>query len=128
MPPDEGFRPSFLGHILVEILLDATLLADDPPLAEAYYRALERVDGAVVQAAVNRMAPRRVESLAALIPHFCLVRFLFDYADDGKLWYRLNQVMRRVKLPPLPESFCETLPAARAKVAARCAELLLGAP
>ncbi len=30
LPEDEGFRPSFLGHILVEILLDAELIRRAP--------------------------------------------------------------------------------------------------
>ena len=30
LPADDGFRPSFLGHVLVEILLDATLASERP--------------------------------------------------------------------------------------------------
>lgn len=37
LPRDEGFRPHFLGHILVEILLDAVLIAEAPEQLEAYY-------------------------------------------------------------------------------------------
>src|SRR5262245_57450005 len=37
LPADEGFRPYFLGHILVEILLDAALIAEQPERLEAYY-------------------------------------------------------------------------------------------
>ncbi len=39
-PDDTGFRPSFLGHILVEILLDAVLIDDRTPTQlDAYYRS-----------------------------------------------------------------------------------------
>ncbi|MGE0605478.1 MAG: hypothetical protein AB7O62_00015 [Pirellulales bacterium] len=124
LPPDEGFRPSFLGHILVEILLDATLIADSPALLESYYRAAAQVDGRVVQEAVNRMAPRRTERLAPLIPHFHAAGFLWDYLDDQKLLRRLNQVMDRVRLPALPPDFCGFLPAARRTIGDRQAELL----
>ena len=41
---DSGFRPSFLGHVLVEVLLDWTLAEDHPGGLDAYYRALESVD------------------------------------------------------------------------------------
>ena len=124
LPPDEGFRPSFLGHILVEILLDATLIEESPALLEAYYRATAEIDGQVVQDAVNRMAPRRTERLGPLIPHFHAAAFWWDYQDDGKLWGRLNQVMARVKLPPLPRSFCRFLPSARHAVREQKFELL----
>src|SRR6185436_8030726 len=55
LPPDDGLRPSFLGHILVELLLDAHLAAQTPGLLDAYYQALESIDAGVVEAAVNQM-------------------------------------------------------------------------
>ncbi len=70
------------------------------------------------------MATRRAERLAGLIPLFARERFLSDYAQDATLWFRLNQVMRRVRLPALPERLQEFLPQARRDVAARCEELL----
>jgi hypothetical protein len=122
---DEGFRPSFLGHILVEILLDAELIARQPARLEEYYRAMESIDGAAVQDAVNRMALRATDRLALLIPLFCRERFLWDYLDDGKLLVRLNQVMRRVRLPLLPETLVEVFPELRTVVAKRSRELLI---
>jgi hypothetical protein len=125
---DGGFRPSFLGHVLVEILLDAALIAAAPERLETYYRRLESVDANLVQASINRMAPRRTERLAWMVFRFCQERVLWDYAADDKLMVRLNQVMRRVRCPELPESFRGVLPAARELVAGRRAELLQGIP
>jgi hypothetical protein len=51
---------------------------------------------------------------------------LWDYSDDGKLLVRLNQVMRRVRLPALPCSFVKLLPAMRSEVRQRKFELLEG--
>ncbi len=124
LPPDDGLRPSFLGHILVELLLDATLIAEEPERLEAYYAALAAVDPAFVQHAVGRMATGVPERLAEFLPLFIREGFLWDYRDDGKLWFRLNQVMRRVNLPPLPAAFCELLPEARRLVEERKSELL----
>jgi len=124
LPADDGFRPHFLGHILVEILLDAALVADDPARLVAYYRAINQLDGQVVQAAVNRMAARRTERLGHFILLFSRERFLWDYADDGKLLFRLNQVMARVGLPRLPAETAGIFPAARALVGERKHELL----
>lgn len=124
LPLDDGFRPHFLGHILVEILLDAELIADDPRQIEVYYAAMDGLDGEAVAAAVATIAPRPAENLGTFIGLFSRERFLFDYADDGKLLFRLNQVMRRVGLPVLPPSLTQTLAELRPLVRDRAAELL----
>lgn len=128
LPADEGFRPSFLGHILVEILLDAALIAEQPAALAAYYDALTQVRPLSVEQAVNAMRSSQAatDRLAPIIAGFCELRFLYDYGDDLKLLYRLNQVMRRVGLPELPSAFADLLPAARRLVADRRAELLAG--
>ncbi len=124
LKPDDGSRPWFLGHILVEILLDAALLESAPERVEQYYAALSEVEPRVVEAAVNRIAPRHTDRLAGFVSLFCSERFLWDYADDGKLCTRLDQVLRRVGLPPLPPSFAEVLPEMRKDVRRRRNELL----
>jgi len=55
LPKDEGFRPSFLGHILVELLLDSALIDDDPAAIRRYYATMDELDG------------HRIERLAARI-------------------------------------------------------------
>jgi hypothetical protein len=123
---DLGFRAGFLAHLLVEVLLDATLIADQPGRLESYYLALETVDAQVVQDAVRRMAARPTERLAPFIHLFRRERVLWDYLEDARLMVRLNQVMRRVGFAPLPDSFAEMLPAARELVRGRWRELLEG--
>ena len=119
-----GFRPSFLGHILVELLLDALLVADEPARLDAYYRAVDSLDAVTVGKAVNLMTTKQTMFLSELIPRFSAERFLYDYMDDAKLLYRLNGVMRRVKLPQLPATLADWFPQARAQVQARRGELL----
>ena len=126
LAPADDLRPTFIGHILVELLLDAALIARDPERLHAYYRAIDAVDPAVVERAVNRLAPRQTDKLTVFLRVFCRERFLFDYAMDAKLTFRLNQVLRRVGLPPLPDAFADLLPAARAAVDERVDELLAG--
>ncbi len=125
---ERGMRPSFLGHLLVEVLLDASLLADNPGKMEEYYAVLESVDPMLIKRAVNRMATRRTDRLAEMILRFCRERILADYAEDGKLMVRLNQVMRRVRLAELPDGFAALLPGTRRLVDSRKAELLEGVP
>mgnify|MGYP007059388219 CR=1 FL=1 len=124
LPGDEGFRPSFLGHILVELLLDSVLIEREKQLLDNYYQAMEAVDAELVQLAISRMATQPAERFSACLQGFCQVRFLYDYLDDGKLCYRVNQVMRRVGLPELPASFVELISPMRSAVANRADELL----
>ena len=124
LPDEDGLRPSFLGHILVELLLDAELIAAAPERLERYYEAMGEIDPQRVEWAVNRMAPRGPAELARWIPRFSAERFLSDYLEDATLCFRLNQVMRRVRLAALPDAFAEVLPDVRRLVRQRQVELL----
>jgi hypothetical protein len=125
---EAGLQPAFLGHLLVEVLLDAALLAEDPGRLEAYYHALDRVDALLVEEVVNRMASRPTRRLAPMIWGFCREQILRDYLEDGRLFVRLNQVMRRLAMAPLPDRFRRLLPEARRLVQDRKGELLEGIP
>src|SRR5262245_30283705 len=70
LPGDEGFRPSFLGHILVELLLDAVLAEEEPRRLDNYYAALSELDPAATERAISRLATQPAERVAALIPRF----------------------------------------------------------
>lgn len=124
LPADDGFRPHFLGHILVEILLDAALIAHEPRRLDEYYAALDSLDCQSVEAAVGAISPRPATNLATFIGLFSRERFLFDYLDDAKLLFRLNQVMRRVGLPSLPRELSDWIPQARQLVVQRKHDLL----
>ncbi|MDG2380781.1 MAG: hypothetical protein P8N76_03830 [Pirellulaceae bacterium] len=124
LPPDDGLRPSFLGHILVELLLDDALIQADPAGLEAYYDAIDSLDPTMVAWTVERMTGKPVPKLALLMPRFSEVRFLYDYAQDAKLLFRLNNVMQRVKLAALPVELTEWFPIARRSVNQRVSELL----
>ncbi len=116
---ETGLRPAFLGHLLVELLLDAALIADDPARLTEYYQVLDRLDPQQIETAVNCMAPQPTRRLAAFVELFRRERVLCDYREDGRLMVRLNQVLRRVKLEPLPDGFAALLPAARTLVMER---------
>ncbi|MEN6407926.1 MAG: hypothetical protein ABFC77_15840 [Thermoguttaceae bacterium] len=125
---EAGFRPAFLGHLLTELLLDAALIEEAPERLAAYYRVLETVAAAHVEAIVNRMAPRPTQRLAWFVELFRRERILSDYEKDDKLKVRLNQIMRRLRLSPLPDAFGVILPSARRLVRQRRQSLLEGIP
>jgi hypothetical protein len=113
---DEGFRPAFLGHILVEILLDADLIREGPLQLARYYQLMDSVDAARVAHLVGHMATRPVPQLEIFIPLFSAERFLYDYSDDAKLLKRLNRVLQRVGLPTIDDEFLTLLPDFRQRV------------
>jgi hypothetical protein len=117
-------QAGFLGHIAVELLLDSVLIEEVPGRLDAYYNALSQLDPVTVESLAQRLLPRPVERLRLLLPRFIAERFLADYADDAALWKRLNHVMRRVGLAPLPESVIDWLGTARTRVHAAADELL----
>jgi hypothetical protein len=125
---DAGMRPHFLGHLLVELLLDAALIADAPQCLTDYYRTLDQLDADRIEKAVNRIAPRPTGRLAFFIELFRRERVLWDYLEDDRLLVRLNQVLRRVRLNGLGDGFVDVLSAAREMVHQRKEALLKEAP
>ncbi|TWT75622.1 hypothetical protein Pla123a_31320 [Posidoniimonas polymericola] len=121
----DGMRPWFLGHILVELLLDASLIAREPSLLDEYYEQVATVDAAFVEQTVEQMTGRPAGDLAWFIGKYVEIRFLADYADDHRLLHRLNQVMKRVTLPEIPLEFLELLPGMRDAVDAATDALTL---
>lgn len=124
VPPDDTMRPSFVGHITVELMLDAYLHEKYPGRLDRYYDALRAVSPETVQSAVNRMATGTADKLVKVIPGFIKEKFLYDYSDDQQLLRRLNQVMKRVGFDQLPDEVTEFFPDARQQIADRIDELL----
>ena len=112
------FRPAYARYCSTSTMITSFCSPD----------ALRALEPDAVAESVTAMATGDAGGLAVLIPRFIEERFLWDYLDDAKLWVRLNQVMRRVKLPLLPEPFCQVLPEARRMVAERSTELLTPTP
>jgi len=119
LPGDRGFRPMFVGHILIEVLLDAWFVRVRPDLAERYYRCVESVSPESIERSVNRITGKPTDKLAATIRRFADARFLYDYVDRERLLMRLNQVMWRVGLHPLPPTILPWLATARELVESR---------
>lgn len=124
LPVDEGFRPGFLGHLVMELLLDSELIRRHPEKLDEYYRVMDSIDPVWVQSRINAMTRDSTDQVAPLLPLFLQERFLWDYLDGEKLLARLNQVMRRIKLNTLPESFVEVLERGRRLVATHADDLL----
>ncbi|MCA9083249.1 MAG: hypothetical protein KDA81_04295 [Planctomycetaceae bacterium] len=124
MPDPFDHRPGFLGHIIIELLLDATLAHQNPHLLDQYYAALAQIDAAFVEQTVNQMVTRPTDQLGWFIHRFHEERFLYDYSDDIRLLRRLNQVMKRVHLPEISDDAILIISKSRIDVAAAMNDLI----
>ena len=124
LPGDAGFRPTFVAHILIEMFLDSFWIRDDRDSADRYYLAIESVGFETIQRCVNTITGKPTDRLSGVIERFVDARFLYDYLDHDKLLVRLNQVMNRVGLTPLPAEVRDWLPEARKLVESRRRRLL----
>jgi hypothetical protein len=120
----DGMRCSFLGHIVTELQLDAALDERYPNLLDEYYYRLNEIDAIAVAAEVDRLATKPVDGFAYLIEQFRKAQFLRDYRDPQTLLFRLNQVMKRVKLDQLPDLTTKALAESWEIVQTRVEDLL----
>lgn len=116
LPGDAGFRPSFVGHILIEMLLDANYLIARPKIMAEYYNRFDDLPLEQIGDCVNRITGKPTSAIPETLQRFAKTRFLYDYAEDESIMFRLNQVMNRVGLTPLPIEVQKWLPEARAEV------------
>lgn len=121
---DERYHSGFVGHVGMELLLDAVLMERHPARFEEYWRVLAEVDPAAIEGAVNRMARQPTDRLAWFVDLFRREQVLRCYADDVRLLTRLNQVLTRVKLCPLPPEAVSLLAVSRQIVRQRFDDLL----
>lgn len=124
LPDPADHRPGFLGHIVVELLLDDVIAERTPGILDAYYEVLRRVCPLEIQRVVNQLCVRTTNRLAEFIERFVEARVLYDYADDQRLLLRLNQVLQRVRLDTLDRRFVSILAQARELVRYSAADLL----
>jgi hypothetical protein len=122
--PGDGFRCGFLGHIVTEMLIDAVLIEENPDRLDDYYEALAAVEPQTIESAVNRISTVPTDCLANFVYLFRHARILGDYRDSRRLLVRLNQVLRRVTLMPLPDAALRVLDDGRQLIRARLADLL----
>lgn len=120
----DAWRCGFLGHIVMELLLDAVLAEQDRSLLNRYYELFDDVQFEQVESVVSVLATNDVSGLATMLERFVQERFLEDYLEDRRLLFRLNQVMKRINLAPLPESTLESLAFGRDVVRSAVGELL----
>lgn len=124
---DAGFRPHLAGHILIEVLLDGYLQEktdNGKAKLDQYYAMVQQVDPKIVEQVINRIAAKPTDKINWFLPKFINEAYLYDYVDDDRVHYRLNRVLKSVKLAELPDEFLDWLPHARKRVYDQAAVML----
>lgn len=122
--PDEKYHCGVLGHVGMELLLDGVLMEIYPQRFEDYWQVLSQIEPETIQTAVNRMAKNPTARLAWFIELYRREQFLRSYDNDAALLFRLNQVLSRVRLAPLPSDAAVVISAGRQLVHRRLRDLL----
>ncbi|MBI3725631.1 hypothetical protein HY251_17015, partial [bacterium] len=100
----ERVRGFFLSHLLLEVLLDATLLEREPALVGRFYEELGRADvaGAARKASSAAGTPRDARAFASYFQGFVEARFLEGYGTDEGAALRVARVLARARQPLSP--------------------------
>jgi hypothetical protein len=106
------------------MFLDAFWIREDRSTAERYYDSLKEIPPQTIQRCVNTITGKPTEGLVDVLSRYVESQFLYDYLDHQRLLFRLNQVMKRVTLAPLPDELIDWLPSAEKLVESRRQRLL----
>ena len=120
----QSMRASLIGHIVIEMFLDAFLEARFPGSMEQMYDWIAELDADKVQDCINRFASKPTTKLAGEIDRFQSERYLFDYLQDTGIRYRMNKVLGRLKLELMPEESVAWLGEKRKQVYRHAEKLL----
>ena len=85
---------------------------------------MKSVEPTVIESAVNRMAKTPTDRLSWFIDLYRREQFLRSYENDRTLLARLNQVLLRVKLSPIPLEAETVVAIGRSLVTQRLRDLL----
>jgi len=121
---EKSMRPGFVGHVMVEMFIDAWLQQKFEGQLERYYELIAGVDAEKVQSAVNQFATKPTEKLVPAMERFVSERYIFDYLTDEGATYRMTRVLERLGLDPLDDKILPWTATARTRVYERMSGLL----
>jgi hypothetical protein len=118
-----GLRASALGHVLVEMLLDAALIDEHPTLLARFYAAVDGVDAGVVAAFVRATTGRPVDDAEVFVDRFRRARFLHAYVSDAGVLACAQGLWRRAGFGVVDDGVVDVIAWARPRVRALASQL-----
>lgn len=96
---ERPFRPFFMSHVMLEILLDRAIVQASEDHADQMYRSLDAIDTDLIQQ-ISRVNEATAE-FGKFFASFRSNRYVFSYADNEMFIYALNRLFSRVHHPQL---------------------------
>ncbi len=97
-------RAYAIEHILLEIILDRTILRSDPDICDQLYDLLDTVEEAEIAGLLEVNGHNgHSKGAASHFDRFRMQRFIYDYTIDYRLVELVGQINRRLGNPPLTD-------------------------
>lgn len=99
------FRPFFLSHILLELLVDRILMKKFPDLLPLYYTDLEKVTQQQMAALQDFLGFSNIDGFWKFFKRFREHQFLFNYQNNKDFTTSINHIFSRVKQPVIQGAY-----------------------
>lgn len=94
------FRPFFIAHVSLELLLDHLLIREEQVDTTIFYKELEQCQPELLESFFQMAGIQSPESFYPFYRNFCEIKYVKDYAKLNTLAYAINQIGKRVwKVP-----------------------------
>lgn len=92
-------RKFFVGHILLELMMDKVLIDQNPGILESYYGHFESLQPFKELRKASELAlGNELPNYEAYMNKFIRRRYLYDYANFNHLAWILRRILRRVSI------------------------------
>ncbi|MBI3142576.1 MAG: hypothetical protein HYZ16_07100 [Bacteroidetes bacterium] len=95
------YRPFFMCHVILELLIDRHLVLNMPQVANDMYEDLESINETFLSGLFN--SPQRTETFKLFFARFVANRYTLSYASNEMFVYALNRLFSRANQPALPD-------------------------
>jgi hypothetical protein len=96
-------KPFFLGHIGLELLLDSLLISEKLISIEKFYVQLAKIDEEEIKLFLRLNLITEQEKFFKFFNNFVEEKYLYSYADEGKIAYALKRICMRLWTNPFTD-------------------------
>ncbi len=94
-----GIRLFFVGHVLLEMLLDRHIIKTRREIADQFYEQLNLVNESDIESFFEFTGDKIPYSFLEFFGKFKNSRYLYSYAEDNGMFFALNRLLRRTGQP-----------------------------
>lgn len=96
---ERPYRPFFMTHVALELLIDRQLVLKDEAVCENMYHSLANVDSVFLDGLFQQRG--ETERMLNFLKNFIDRRYVFSYGDNEMFVYALNRLFSRIGHPQL---------------------------